>query len=207
MAITLTLSNHYKYQLMKKQLDLSATGDVLKIILFGPEFVFDKDAHATLADTKKTAWQASTAYAQNDIIEPITPNGHSFKCIVAGTSGASEPSPWNTGDGQTTTDNSVTWTEEKTDVQLPTQYGYTQNTKTLDNKVLTEDDALDRGGMICDDVSWTAAGGEIGATRSAIVYDDTTSDDTVIGCIDFGTDYTSNDGETFPIKGIIIATT
>ena len=202
MAITQTLSNHYHYQLMKKQIDLSA--DVLKLILMGPEFVFDKDAHATLADTKKTAWQASTAYAESDIIEPTTPNGHSFKCTTAGTSGESEPGTWNTGNGETTTDNSVTWTEEKTDVQLPTGYGYMQDNKTLDNKVLSEDDANDRARMTCDDPSWTADGGEIGPIGSSLIIDDTTSDDTVIGCIDYGTDYTIPNGSTFVNENIII---
>jgi len=91
--------------------------------------------------------------------------------------------------------------------QIATGYGYTQDTKTLDNKVLTEDDTGDRAIMTCDTVSWTAATGSIAATGSAIIYDDTTSDDTVIGCIDFGADYTTPDGFSFPIEGITISET
>ena len=140
MSVTLTLSNHYHYQLMKKQIDLSA--DVLKLILMNNTFAFDKDAHATLTNV--------------------------------------------TGD------------------QLATQYGYTQDSKTLDNKVLTEDDTNDRARMTCDDASWTADGGDIGPTGGAIIYDDTTSDDTVIGCIDYGTDYTIPNGSTFKNENIII---
>lgn len=142
MAIVLTLSNHYKYQLMKKLIDLSA--DTLKIILMNNTYAFDKDADATLADV--------------------------------------------TAD------------------QLATLNGYTQNDKTLANLVLTEDDVNDKGSMTCDDVSWTAAGGSIGPTGAAIIYDDTTADDTVIGCIDFGTDYTINDESSFLIKDIKITT-
>jgi hypothetical protein len=145
MAITMTLSNHYKYQLMDKQIDLSA--DTVKIILMNNTFEFDKDADATLADV--------------------------------------------TGD------------------QLASLHGYTQNDKTLANLVLTEDDVNDQGIMTCDDIEWTASGGNLGngATGAAILYDDTTADDTVIGCIDYGTDYTIPDGSGFQIIDVDVATT
>jgi len=91
--------------------------------------------------------------------------------------------------------------------QLATNYGYTQNNKELANVVLTEDDANDRAIMTCDDPSWTANGGSIGPTGSAIIIDDDTADDTVVGCIDFGTDYTVPDGYSFPIKDIEIVET
>ena len=146
MSIVLTLSNHYKYQLMKKLIDLSA--DSIKIILMNDSFAFDKDAHAVLTD------------------------------VTGG-------SPEN---------------------QLATEHGYTMNNKELANKVLAEDDINDKGKMTCDDVSWTAAAGAIGPTGSAIIYDDTSADKTVIGCIDYGTDYTINDGSSFLIKDIEIAT-
>jgi len=107
MAVVATLSNHYKYQLMKKKIDLSA--DDIKIILMNNTFAFDKDAHATLAN------------------------------IAAD--------------------------------QLGTSNGYTQNDKTLTTLVLAEDDANDKGEMTCDDVSWTAAGGDIGPTGAAIILD------------------------------------
>lgn len=114
MAITLTLSNHYKYQLMKKKIDLSA--DTLIMILMNNTYAFDKDADATLAD------------------------------IAAD--------------------------------QLATEYGYTQNTKELANKVLSEDDPNDKGKMVCDDISWTATGGSIGATGAAVLLDFSAIDDT-----------------------------
>ena len=146
MSIVLTLSNHYKYQLMKKAIDLDA--DTLKIILMDETFAFDKDTHATKAD-------------------------------VTGSS---------------------------PDLQLDTGFGYTKDNKELANKVLAEDDVNDKGKMTCDDVSWTASAGAIGPTGSAIIYDDTSADKTVIGCIDFGTDYTIQDGSSFLIKDIEIAT-
>lgn len=140
MAVALTVSNHYKYQLAKKLIDLST--DTLKIILMNTTFAFDKDTHATLADV--------------------------------------------TAD------------------QLATGFGYTQNDKTLAGGALVEDDANDKGTYTCDDPVWTASGGSIGPTGAAIIYDDTTGDDTVIGCIDFGTDYTVPDGTNFSIQNIEI---
>lgn len=141
MALTLTTSNHAKYQLGKKLIDLSA--DTLKIILMDDTFAFDKDAHATLADV--------TAH------------------------------------------------------QLATGHGYTQNDEALANVSWTEDDTGDQGLLECDDVVFTAAGGSIGPTGAAIIYDDTTADDTVLGCIDFGTDYTIGDGNDLAINNIQIS--
>jgi len=57
-----------------------------------------------------SAWAATTAYVVGDYVEPTTPDGNVYKCTVAGTSGATEPSPWNTTEGATTTDGTVTWT-------------------------------------------------------------------------------------------------
>jgi hypothetical protein len=107
MAVVLTLSNHYKYQLMKKKIDLSA--DSLKIILMNNTFAFDKDAHAALDDVAAD--------------------------------------------------------------QLTTANGYTQNDKALASLVLTEDDVNDKGHFVCDDVSWTAAGGDIGPSGAACILD------------------------------------
>lgn len=88
--------------------------------------------------------------------------------------------------------------------QLATQYGYTQDTKPCLASVITEDDANDRATVDFTDVSWTANGGSIGPSGAAIIYDDTTSDDTVVGCIDFGTDITATDGQDFDINDMAL---
>ena len=143
MAITVTVSNHFKYQLAKKLIDLSA--DTLKVILMNTTFAFDKDAHATLADV--------------------------------------------------TVD------------QLATNFGYTQDTKVLTTVVLTEDDVNDKAVMTCDNPTWTAAGGDIGPTGAMIIYDDTTADDTIIACADFGTDYTISDGSSLQPQNVVVSLT
>lgn len=63
MAVTLTLSNHYKYQLMKKKIDLSA--DTLVMILMNNTYAFDKDTDATLANIAADQLSTGNGYTQN----------------------------------------------------------------------------------------------------------------------------------------------
>lgn len=86
--------------------------------------------------------------------------------------------------------------------ELATGNGYTQGTKTLANGVVEEDDTNDRARAYWDDAQWTASGGNIGPSPSALVIDDTTSDDTVLGCIDFGGNKTATDGGVFAVQNI-----
>ncbi len=95
--------------------------------------------------------------------------------------------------------------------ELATEYGYTQNTKTLQASTVTEDDTNDRAsvtfaddGTYSKDVGWTASGGSIGPSPGAIIFDDTSSDDTVVGYIDFSSDQTATDGNDFTIDAITI---
>ena len=56
-------------------------------------------------------WQPSNNYRVGSIVTPTTPNGgHYYKCTVAGTSGATEPT-WPTAAGGTVPDGTVTWKE------------------------------------------------------------------------------------------------
>lgn len=65
--------------------------------------------------------------------------------------------------------------------QIATGNGYTQNSITLTlNGTPTEDDTNDRCIIIWNNVTLTASGGEIEDFGSVIVYDDTTSDKTII---------------------------
>lgn len=57
-----------------------------------------------------SAWEASTPYSVDDECQPTVgeENGHTYKCIVAGDSGATEPD-WPTVIGATIVDGDVTW--------------------------------------------------------------------------------------------------
>lgn len=147
MAIAATASNHFKYQLGKKLVDMSA--DSFKIILMNSAFTFDKDTHATLADVTAS--------------------------------------------------------------QLATKNGYTQDNKALTTLSWVEDDTNDKGTFTCDDITWTATAADdangIGPTGAYIIYDDTTTDDTVVCCIDFDADYTIHNGSSLQIQDIAISLT
>lgn len=64
MAVVLTLSNHYKYQLMDGKIDLLA--NTLKILLMDNAFAFDKDTHATLANIAANQLATANGYTRND---------------------------------------------------------------------------------------------------------------------------------------------
>ena len=57
----------------------------------------------------------SKTYAVGNYAWPTVPNGRLYKCTVAGTTGASEPS-WPTTDGGTVADGTVTWKEQTPDL-------------------------------------------------------------------------------------------
>ena len=63
MTIVATIPNHYKYLLKTKQIDESS--DTYKIILMNTTFVFDKDAHALLADVTADQLPTGNGYTQN----------------------------------------------------------------------------------------------------------------------------------------------
>ena len=140
MAVVTSLSNHFKYQCMKKQIDCDA--DVFKAILMNNTFAFDQAAHAVYTD-------------------------------VSGE-------------------------------EIGNGLGYTSRGITLLSGELTEDDVNNRGSMTWGNApTWIASGGSIGPVGAAVIFDETSSDDTVVGCIDFGEDLTATDGTSIQVSGEI----
>src|SRR3989304_4970621 len=88
--------------------------------------------------------------------------------------------------------------------ELATANGYTVNTKTLAGVAISEDDTNDRSAVTWSNVSWTASGGSIGPSNGAIIFDDTTVDDSVVGYIDFGAAQTATDGGNFNIINVAL---
>lgn len=91
--------------------------------------------------------------------------------------------------------------------QIASGNGYISGGTALTGVILTEDDANDRASVEWSAVSWTASGGPITEIKAAVIIDDTTTDDTVIGCIDFGTLYTIPDGSSLEIQDITLLLT
>jgi hypothetical protein len=55
------------------------------------------------------------------------------------------------------------------------------------------------GTMTSTDVTWTAAGGTFGPFRYVVLYNETATDDPLIGWWDYGSNITLNDTETFTV--------
>lgn len=136
MAVTAYWYGKGALKLANKEIDWDT--DTVKVMLTTSSYTPDKDAHdykddvtnevtgtgytaggATLssktitytaANSFTTTWAASTAYTTGDVVRPTTGNGHLYRCIVAGTSGGTEPS-WPTVSGDTVTDGTVKWAE------------------------------------------------------------------------------------------------
>ncbi len=88
--------------------------------------------------------------------------------------------------------------------QLATGNGYTQNYEILAGVAVVEDDINDRCNTTWNDHTIIASGGSIGPTGSAIIYDDTVTEDTVVGCVDFDEDITAVDGVSIQLQNIIL---
>ena len=89
--------------------------------------------------------------------------------------------------------------------ELGTGNGYTAGGATLAGVVVTEDDTNDRCEVAWNNASWTAAGGTIGPTPGAIIYDDTPTTptaDPIVGYIDFGGNQSQADGGVATISNI-----
>ena len=83
--------------------------------------------------------------------------------------------------------------------------GYTAGGEELSGGTLTEQDSPAKAFRTFSNLTWTADGGNIGPTGGAIVYDDSTDDDTIVGWIDFGTDHEIPDGSSFQLQAIQIS--
>ncbi len=81
--------------------------------------------------------------------------------------------------------------------ELSTANGYTAGGATITVTSSAQSSGLYT--LIASDVTWTASGGSIGPFRYAVIYNDTASNDELIGYIDYGYSVTVSSGQTFTI--------
>lgn len=213
MTVSATLSNHFKYQLAKKLIDLSA--DSIIICLMREGFVFNRDDYAVKINFKTNSGAISITFST---AKTITRTSGSFLTngFVIGnkitTDATLNPGPFTITDvtqyvitvSEAIVDEGPVTKVVTSDDELATLYGYTQYTKELTTKSLAEDDINNRAEMTCDDMIWTASGGTIGPSSGALLVDNTTSDKTVIGYLDFGGDQQATTGLTLSVEDIKI---
>ena len=88
--------------------------------------------------------------------------------------------------------------------ELITNFGYIAGGVVLANPVPAIDQAGDVATVSYDDPAWVAAGGDIGPSIGAMVYDSSTPTSLLIGYIGFGTPQHASDGGTFKLTNMKI---
>ena len=63
----------------------------------------------TVYNSNKGIWVTTTAYDLGDVVTAVTPDGLSYKCVIAGTSGGTEPT-WPALGDPPLSDGTVSWT-------------------------------------------------------------------------------------------------
>ncbi len=86
------------------------------------------------------------------------------------------------------------------EIAAGTGTGYTVGGEALTNVAVSIDTSADQVDIAADDITWTATGGAILTTGSAIVYNDTHANKTVVMCIDFGADYDTATDKLFQVN-------
>ena len=81
--------------------------------------------------------------------------------------------------------------------ELSTANGYTAGGATITVTSSAQSSGLYT--LIASDVTWTASGGSIGPFRYAVIYNDTATNDELIGYIDYVYSVTVASGQTFTI--------
>jgi hypothetical protein len=223
LAIVGTLSNHFKYQLAKKEIDLASDTNI-KVLLMRSGFTFNKDNHAkkinVINTQTDTSYAITGAYALTDsdsqfivdgfvpgmsvTISGFTETGNACTKIISTVAAGTIVFTSTAGLVEESEGDSVTLVGND---ELADGSGYDQDTKLLTTQVLAEDDTNDRAALTADDIVWTASGGDIGPTPGALFYDDDSTDDTIIGYLSFGANTTAGDGGTFTISAPTIRLT
>ena len=186
---------------------------MVKVLLMRSGFVFDKDTHATLLNLKAAtgALNLDTTTGTNTITRgsgSFVTDGFVVGNKVTLANSATQDGVYTlatvsalevtTVEALATEAGSGNETLTAED-ELATGSGYTKDTKLTGVITLDEDDVNDRSDGTFPTVTWTAAGGSIGPTPGAILYDDASSDNTILGYIDFDGEKTATDTTTFNI--------
>lgn len=186
---------------------------LVKVLLMRSGFVFNQDNHATLTNLKATTGVFTPTFVA--ATSKVTRGSGSFVTdgFVVGnkftvTNTVSNPGPFTIVSvsaleivvneaviGEVGSGDEVMTADD----ELATGNGYTQNTKLTGVITIDEDDTNNRSDGTFPTVTWTASVGSVGPTPGAILYDDASPDNTILGYIDFDGEQTATVGTTFNI--------
>ena len=86
--------------------------------------------------------------------------------------------------------------------EVSTGYGYTTGGVAMSGVSITQNDTDARADITWNNITWTASGGDVGPIAGVIIYDDSITDDPILGYIDFEGAYTVADGGTATIANV-----
>ncbi len=206
MALTGTTSTRYQF---KKQLgDINLIVNDLKAALMTGDFVFDRNKHKVwTADM----WSGETSYSIGKKLIPTSPNGFVYDVISGETSAAIEPS-WPTTFGEKVVDNNgmeyECWSYETLrggdtfSGEISASGEYTRQLLSLtDSDAGQNVNEVDNAAYVhYDNIKFTASGEAFNPTGACVIFDDSVSEKTIIGCYSFNDTYTVNDGNYIELK-------
>lgn len=96
-------------------------------------------------------------------------------------------------------DTHATWADCSAD-EIANGFGYSTAGELMTNVAMTIDTTGNQVDISADNITWEASGGPIPTTGSAIIYNATHSNSTVVMGIDFDADYDTPDGKLFQIN-------
>ena len=224
MAVSAVLSNHYKYKLEKKDLNLST--DSIKILLMRDDFIFNEDNYAVFVNLRTTSGiianitfddtgpativRALGNFITNGFVvgNKITTNSanaaNQGPFLVSGVIAGTLTITTMAGALPALTDGAEVNVTVLSDDEHATVGGYVQNTKVLTGQVVSENDVDNCAYMTCANVTWTGAGPGFGPSPGALLFDDTVADKTIIGYLDFDGDQTIPAADDLVLAGIRI---
>lgn len=88
--------------------------------------------------------------------------------------------------------------------EITAGFGYSAGGATLSGCTITQNDIDNRADITWNNITWTASGGDVGPIAGICLYDDSITEDPLVGYINFGGAYTVADGGTATVANVKI---
>jgi len=133
----------------------------------------------------------SNAFKVSLMNKEIDMNSDSFKIALMNTTFAFNPATH------------ANWADVSSN-EIAAGNGYTAGGQVLLSGELTQNNTTNKGVMTWANAEWNATGGDIADTGAAIIYDDTHANKAILGCSDFGVNYSTIQGMALKFVSIVL---